>query len=77
MTCWQYLKINLADLSLGTDEVTVLNAAGAQRWELMSIASNNVAYLRRPLDEPGQATEAPQVARVSRRRAAQPDPGTA
>jgi hypothetical protein len=50
MKRWQSLTIDLADVAVGYCEVAKLNAAGAQGWELMRIASNNVAYLMRPLD---------------------------
>jgi hypothetical protein len=72
MTGWQYLTINLVDLPPTTDEVAVLNAAGAQGWELVRITSDNMAYLKRPLEEREQTTDAPRFERVSRRRTTKP-----
>src|SRR5262245_34010923 len=33
------------------DELDMLNAAGAEGWELVGITSNNVAYLKREIEE--------------------------
>jgi hypothetical protein len=75
MRGWQYLTIDLADVAVGNHEVDKLNAAGTQGWELMRIASNNMAYMKRPLEEPEQATDTSHFARVTRRRAPKTDAG--
>lgn len=51
MTEWQYRKIdlNLHDPRWG--ELSVLNAAGADGWELVGISSNQIAYMKRPLSQ--------------------------
>jgi hypothetical protein len=43
--------INLFDLPRGTDEIDLLNDAG-EGWELVAIAANNVAYLKRQIARP-------------------------
>jgi hypothetical protein len=40
------------DLPRGTDEIDVLNDAGEEGWELVAIAANNVAYLKRQIARP-------------------------
>lgn len=51
MTEWEYRKIDLGQQRPRSDEFELLNAAGADRWELVGITTNNIAYLKRPLDE--------------------------
>ena len=51
MTAWKYRKIDLNQYRPRSDELDMLNAAGADGWELVAIASNNVAYLKRPIEE--------------------------
>lgn len=60
MTEWEYRKIDLNQQRPRSDEVDMLNAAGADGWELVAITSNNIAYLKRPSD---QLTRAPSVTR--------------
>ena len=50
MPRWEYRKIDLGNVPPRTDEISLLNAAGHERWELVAITSNNFAYLKRPLD---------------------------
>ena len=50
MTEWEYLKINLNQHPPRGDELDLLNAAGAEGWELVGITSNNTAYLRRQIE---------------------------
>jgi hypothetical protein len=52
MPQWQYRTINLGDLPRGEDEIDVLNDAGEEGWELVRIAANNVAYLKRQIARP-------------------------
>ncbi len=56
---WQYLNIDLNQLPRGRDEVDVLCDAGEEGWELVAILANNVAYLKRELDEMASDTTAP------------------
>ena len=59
MPHWEYRKINLNELLRKTDDIDVLTDAGAKGWELVAIAPNNIAYLKRPLeDPPGHARSA-------------------
>ena len=47
MTEWKYRKIDLNQLPRKTDEIYALCDAGEERWELVAILANNVAYLKR------------------------------
>jgi hypothetical protein len=44
---WEYVTVSLSDLPVKTLPVDVLNDAGEQGWELVTITSNNIAYLKR------------------------------
>jgi hypothetical protein len=48
---WKYRKIALNLYRPPGDELDLLNAAGAEGWELVGITSNNMAYLKRELEE--------------------------
>jgi len=63
MPRWQYLSIDLANLPRWTDELDLLNEAGEVGWELMTITTNNVAYLRRAVDAPASAPDDRRVRR--------------
>ena len=60
MSEWEYRKIDLNLHRPQGDELDLLNAAGAERWELVGITSNSIAYLKRELEEaaPAPATYA-------------------
>jgi len=47
---WEYRKINLNDHGQRGNELDMLNAAGADGWQLVGITSNNIAYLKRSLE---------------------------
>lgn len=47
MAEWEYRKIDLNQQRPRHDDVDILNAAGADGWELVGITSNNMAYLKR------------------------------
>lgn len=49
------LKLDLNDAPRRGAEIDVLNRAGDEGWELVGIASNNTAYLKRPIEEPARA----------------------
>jgi hypothetical protein len=44
---WEYMRIDLNDLSCKTEDVDFLNDAGEDCWELVTITSNQIAYLKR------------------------------
>jgi hypothetical protein len=48
---WEYRKIDLNLHRPQGDELDLLNAAGAEGWELVGITSNNFAYLKREVAE--------------------------
>jgi len=48
---WKYRKIDLNLHRPQGDELELLNAAGADGWELVGISSNNMAYLKREVEE--------------------------
>ena len=50
MTDWEYRKFDLNLHRPQGDELDLLNAAGAEGWELIGITSNNIAYLKRELE---------------------------
>jgi hypothetical protein len=52
---WEYRKIDLNQQPPRSDELDMLNTAGADGWELVGITSNNIAYLKRPIEELVQA----------------------
>lgn len=58
---WEYCKINLSALPTKKNDVDVLNEAGENGWQLVTIVpSTNVAYLMRKLGE-STAEKRPQV----------------
>jgi len=52
---WQYLEVNLCDLKRREREVDILNVAGAEGWELITIAVSGVALLKRQVVEDSPA----------------------
>jgi len=52
---YEYTKIDLGAVSTKVSDTDVLNDAGRDGWELVTIAANNCAYLRRVV---GPAPEA-------------------
>jgi len=55
---WKYRKIDLNLYRPQGDELDLLNAAGAEGWELAGITSNNMAYLKREFEEVGSTAHA-------------------
>jgi hypothetical protein len=51
MSEWEYRTINLCDLSRNVDALDLLNEAGENGWELVSVSAKNVAYLKRQVSE--------------------------
>ena len=58
MSEWEYRKIDLNLHRPQGDELDLLNAAGAEGWELVGITSNNFAYLKREIAEVAAAVHA-------------------
>jgi hypothetical protein len=58
VTVWEYRRINLSEQRPRSDELDMLNVAGADGWELVGITSHNIAYLKRPHEELVQARSA-------------------
>ena len=56
MARWRYMTIDLANLRARTNEIDVLNEAGADGWELICVSCNNIAYLRR-VEDPADAPD--------------------
>jgi hypothetical protein len=51
---WEYRKIDLTASNHGIGDIELLNAAGEQGWEVVHISSENIAYLKRPIEEPAR-----------------------
>jgi hypothetical protein len=54
---WTYRKIALNQHHRRGDDVELLCNAGEEGWELVSILPNNVAYLKRKLEDEAAAVE--------------------
>lgn len=63
MTNWEYDTIDLNILGRNQTEMDVLNAAGAQGWELVAINACNVAILKRPVPAANTRAAAPPKAK--------------
>jgi DNA-binding protein H-NS len=48
---WQYRKLALSEVPRKSSDVELLCQAGEEGWELITIQANNIAYLKRPLDD--------------------------
>jgi hypothetical protein len=68
MAEWEYRRIDLNDVPLKVDVIDLLNDAGQNGWELVSVTPNNVAYLKRQIETAAASQEAPPV-RATRRKA--------
>ena len=51
MPQWEYRTIDLNDAPDKRDEIMLLNEAGADRWELVTIVANRIAYMRREIED--------------------------
>jgi hypothetical protein len=67
---WEYRKFDLSGINPRSDDVELLNGAGLDGWELVTITANNIAYLKRrvPVAAAQKAT-----APAPKRSAARPD----
>jgi hypothetical protein len=52
---WEYRKLALSPLPRKTDEIDLLCDAGEDGWILVTILPNNIAYLKRSLDDDANA----------------------
>jgi hypothetical protein len=55
---WKYRKIALNFHGPRGDELDLLNAAGADGWELVGITNHNMAYLKREVAEVATTADA-------------------
>lgn len=62
ISMWEYRTIDLSDVSLGRTEVEILNVAGRQGWELVTIRLTGIAYMKRPVIE--TSSKAPKTAQA-------------
>ena len=72
MPQWEYSKRDLSEVPTKIDDIDLLNDAGRDGWELVSITANNIAYLKRPVGGSAAAPEPSAKPTVTRRRAAPP-----
>jgi hypothetical protein len=52
---WEYRKIDLNERPRMTDEIDLLGDAGMAGWDLVQITANNIAYLKRVIEDPASA----------------------
>jgi hypothetical protein len=52
MPQWEYRRLDLNDAPRRSDDIDVLNRAGSEGWELVSVTGNGVAYLKRQIPDP-------------------------
>jgi hypothetical protein len=50
MPQWEYEKIDLNDLPRRRSDIDILNDAGHDGWEIVTITANAVAYLKRRIE---------------------------
>jgi DNA-binding protein H-NS len=70
---WEYRKIALNQLSPKTADVDVLNDGGDDGWELVAILPNNIAYLKREIEETISEIEERSAGQVAREEARRPN----
>jgi hypothetical protein len=68
MPQWEYLRLDLSDTPRRGEEIDVLNRAGSEGWELVTVTINGVALLKREI-APAQPKK------VGRRKASDPTTG--
>ena len=59
MSQWEYRTIDLNDPPRRAEDVDVLSGAGEDGWELVAITANNIAYLKRQLEEQAAQPKSP------------------
>jgi hypothetical protein len=68
MPQWEYSKIDLNNVPAKASDLDALDDAGKDGWELVGITANNVAYLKRMLEDPASASR-PRAKTAVRRKA--------
>lgn len=68
MPQWEYSKIDLNNVPAKASDLDALDDAGKDGWELVGITANNVAYLKRMVEEPGSSSR-PRGKAPARRKA--------
>jgi DNA repair photolyase len=66
MSQWEHHKIDLNNVPRKTDDIDLLNDAGDQGWELVTITTNSMAYFKRQLEDPAPVPAARRKAATSR-----------
>jgi hypothetical protein len=56
---WTYRKIALNEHPRKSDDIDLLCWTGEDRWELVTILPNNIAYLKRWIDPPPRPHQEP------------------
>jgi DNA repair photolyase len=51
MSQWEHRKFNLNEAPRKLDDIDLLNDAGEQGWELVTITTNSMAYFKRRLED--------------------------
>lgn len=69
MAQWEYDKIDLNNVPAKVGELDLLNDAGKDGWELVAITANNMAYMKRRLDDVAPTLEERSPTRSTRRKA--------
>jgi hypothetical protein len=52
MPRWEHLTIDLNNVPAKSSDIALLDQLGQERWELVTIAPNRVAYLKRMVEKP-------------------------
>ena len=47
MTQWEYAKVDLNNVPANTSDLDLLNDAGKEGWELVTVTVNNFAVMKR------------------------------
>ena len=63
---WEYSRVNLNEVPRRTDDIVVLNDAGKEGWELVTVTANNIAFLKRQVGEPARTPPARRKAVAAR-----------
>jgi len=69
MPQWEYSKIDLNNVPAKASDLDALDDAGKDGWELVGITANNVAYLKRRLEDPETPSQ-PRAKAPARRKTA-------
>jgi len=61
---WEYTKLDLNNLPRKAIDIDVLNKAGNEGWEVVTITPNSIAYLKRQAKRPAARTTRVKVAQT-------------